>query len=312
MFPEGIWNQRLCLLLFDCVVERIYEVQNSTCVILIAIIIWTFGALVLGELALLSGTVMSLVALYLQTEQRKVKKTFVVRRQLAHRDPPFPHTPVPPPKVSVAEVLDELDQARVYIDGPYLLKSLEEYHLDMHYERFLSALEKQVFNIEKAYFYIKEDLELPDYGSFKEKLKNSKFDVIERYARKIGDRTICKDIDTWLATDVALDASDVNTLVLVTGDNDFAYTVKRLQQIKKKVVVVSIDANTSHELQSLPDQWLNITNLTGVCEKKEIPSKLPESQNIVSSPSCKRTVRPKPKPILNRPVRVNKPNRNTA
>ena len=294
--------------------------------ILVAIMMLTCGAAAFKKPALLSGTVMGLIALWRKTDQQEEKSTSTVHRPPTCESRPSSEVSTISFSGSANEASYKpikamheptnfrhgLTKVYAYIDEPNILSSAYVSNLLIHYESLVPALRKQGYSIEKATIYVMEKPESSGYQFFLNRMKNTDFEVIERNARTIGDDIIRKDIDTWLATDIALGASDVDTVVLVTGDNDFSYTVARLQEKNKKVVVVGVEANTSQELREQADHWLNITHLDGVCERKVRPPKLRKSHVDDSKPRYTKPIKLKTKPVIKRPVKVVESNRTTA
>ena len=56
------------------------------------------------------------------------------------------------------------------------------------------------------------------------------------------------NLDIELALDAYISAKNYDTLVLFSGDSDFAYLVDLLKEIGKKVIVVSAKGHISQEL----------------------------------------------------------------
>lgn len=285
--------------------------KRSNRVILIAIVALTFSAIILHQPALLSGTVMGLLTLYFQSKQRQKNSSL---RQSASAEQALPfkrHTSSQPD--NLAKSVRTLTRARVYIDEPNIFSGAYNNNLRIKYDHLAPALAQQGYSVEKIFLYAMEKPESNGYPSFLNRMEKSGIEVIERRARKTRDDVIRKDIDTWLATDIALDISEIDTVILVTGDNDFSYTVTRLQEMKKRVIVIGIEAITSQELREQADQWFNITHLHGVCERKVRPPKLRKSD--VSSNKIHRhprTTKPILKHATNKVVKIIKHNRTSA
>lgn len=240
----------------------------SNCVVLGATLAVTCGAAVFKEPAFLSGTAVGLVALSDRADHKQKTKPLPVNHLPTHKIASSPKVS----SISVANALPhnnrDLTKARLYIDGPNVMGSSHEHNLRVNYRYLIEALEKRGYSIEKTYVYAIQNLKSPNYHAFLKKMKKLDIEVIEREVRKAGNETIRKDIDTWLATDISLGASVVDTLILVTGDGDFNYTVKRLQEMKKKLVVIGVEADTNKELKKQADRWLDIQRLSHVCERR--------------------------------------------
>lgn len=274
--------------------------KRSSRVILIAIVAFTFAAVVLKQPALLSGTAMGLFALYFQPSQKK-KTALGLRHLPVSQQVPSSQSQTSSNSGDVTKIVHKSVKARTYIDDPNILSGAYANNLSVKYEHLAPALVQQGYNIEKTFLYVMGKPESSGYQFFLNRIKKSGIEVIERSARKIRDDLIRKDIDTWLATDIALGASEVDTVVLVTGDNDFSYTVARLQEMKKKVIVVGIEATTSKELREQADQWLNIEHLEGVCERKVRPPKL-STHDATTKHRYPQPVKPRPKRTVKRPI----------
>lgn len=265
--------------------------KRKTLAILMAMAASTFGAAVLNQPILLLGAAIGVFVLYFQSKVRK--KTASITN-------------------AAAETVAKLAKVNVYIDEPNIYSGAYGNNLSVDYGSIAPALAQLGYSAEKTFLYVMEKPESFGYQSFLSRVRQTEIEVIERGARKIQDDIVRKDIDTWLATDIALGVSEVDTVVLITGDNDFSYTVKRLQDMQKKVVVVGIKSTTSRELRSQADQWLDIEHLAGVCQRKVRPSKLSKPSISAVKPRYQHPVKPKLKRTLNTSIEIMQDNRNSA
>ncbi|MEB3295304.1 MAG: NYN domain-containing protein [Synechococcales bacterium] len=88
------------------------------------------------------------------------------------------------------------------------------------------------------------------------------YTLVSKKAVRQGD-TSKANLDTELVADALTQAwnDSFDTAVLVSGDGDFVDLVKRLQQLGKRVEVVSFPRNTSRLLKKAADSYLDIRTL---------------------------------------------------
>ncbi|EDX70831.1 conserved hypothetical protein [Coleofasciculus chthonoplastes PCC 7420] len=71
-------------------------------------------------------------------------------------------------------------------------------------------------------------------------------------------------LDVELALDLVELADTYDTAILVSGDGDFVPAIERIQQLSRRVEVVSYRATTSQKLMQLADNYLNLETQTSL------------------------------------------------
>lgn len=100
------------------------------------------------------------------------------------------------------------------------------------------------------------------------------------FLKKIGYRLVTKNIKDILTSqnthqrkanfdvEIAVDAfeflSNYKTLILFSGDSDFAYLIKRLKKRGKNVIVISERGHVSRELVEVADSYYDLHNFIDV------------------------------------------------
>jgi len=89
------------------------------------------------------------------------------------------------------------------------------------------------------------------------------------------------DFDVELTMDVMDNLQEFETIVLLSGDSDFAPIARRTKEYNKKVIVISAKHHISKELIRLSDKYINLKKLRDRIElKQKIPSAKAEERFV--------------------------------
>jgi len=112
------------------------------------------------------------------------------------------------------------------------------------------------------------------------------FGHLEKQGYEIQSKPILKgkepksEIDSLISDGIyrcAID-SNVDTIILVSGDHHFIEAVVFAKEMGKKVIVVSTPLFLSEELKRVSDEWIDLKEIIiGITEKSEIEEKREEA-----------------------------------
>ncbi|MDP2951440.1 MAG: NYN domain-containing protein [bacterium] len=142
----------------------------------------------------------------------------------------------------------------------------------------------------KSLFSSAELVEIRDYcvahntlnqNNFFTFLKKNGFILITKPLKIIKEEDIQKgdirkaNFDVEIAVDSILLQNDFDVLVLFSGDSDFHYLIKKLQEKNKKVIVISTKHHVSKELIETSDRFIDLKKIRKVIERKGEITKSP-------------------------------------
>lgn len=139
----------------------------------------------------------------------------------------------------------------VFIDAANVFYSQRTLGWRIDYVKLVAYLKKEV-DLDGMYYYTGKVGSLEKQMSFIDKLKMCGYHVTAKEVKMIkvsNAQSVPKgSLDVELALDAYRFRGQFDTLVLFSGDSDFAYLLDLLKQDGKRVIVVSMRRHISREL----------------------------------------------------------------
>ncbi|WP_333784616.1 NYN domain-containing protein [Thermocrinis sp.] len=163
-----------------------------------------------------------------------------------------------------------MERLVIFIDGSNLFHAIKQLNIKIDYTKLIEFL-KEDRRLVRAYFYgaIPQEKDLkkhtPEWESFLrqrrflEELSLQGIKVKTANLKRLpGGEFIEKEVDIMLATDMlSLAYKDAyDTVVLVSGDSDFSYTVEEVQSLGKRVENASFKRTSSYLLRKICDRFI--------------------------------------------------------
>ena len=164
----------------------------------------------------------------------------------------------------------------VFVDAANILYSQQTLGWEIDYAKLLNYLKSET-EIVSANFYSGKISKNQKQVDFFNKMQSFGYQVITKEVKWIKDRggKILKgkgNLDIELALDVAQAIESFDTLVLMSGDSDFAVLVDLVRSKNKKVVVISTKYHISKELIEKANKYINLKFLKDQI-RREVPIK---------------------------------------
>jgi uncharacterized LabA/DUF88 family protein len=152
------------------------------------------------------------------------------------------------------------EKVAVFVDGQNLfhaLKGRNIFHLD--YEKLARALAAPYGKLERRLLVTGVRVEPGGYvrqRKFTDALRYQGWEVVETRVEERPEGWVEKESDTALAFHMTEDGirDRWDVLILVSGDGDLAYPLRKLRQLGKRVVVVQFEDFLSHHLEEAADE----------------------------------------------------------
>jgi uncharacterized LabA/DUF88 family protein len=174
------------------------------------------------------------------------------------------------------------EKLAVFIDGANLYGAARALEFDIDYKRMLQWAAKQGKLI-RAYYYtaLVEENEFSPIRPLVDWLDYNGYTMVTKLAREFTDangrRKIKGNIDVELTTDVMEISSNVDHVMLFTGDGDFKYMVQAIQRKGVRVSVVStVETHPpmiSDELRRVADHFIDLSDLRHEIKRADAPNR---------------------------------------
>lgn len=139
----------------------------------------------------------------------------------------------------------------VFIDASNILYAQKSLGWRIDYIKLKKYFEKEMSLVHMAFYTGKIGSD-EKQQSFLKKISDQGIKIVSKevkFIREADGRTITKgNLDVELALDCFVEKENFETLVLFSGDSDFAYLLDVLKKDKKSVIVVSTRNHIAREL----------------------------------------------------------------
>jgi uncharacterized LabA/DUF88 family protein len=166
----------------------------------------------------------------------------------------------------ISNKIDKIGEIAVFIDAANIEKSLQSRHWKINYRKLRSKL-YSVGRIRWLGYYTAQFKLTPFRHTFLKSLESKDYCIITKPLKIIkvkNNQQIHKaNFDVEIATDACLKKLVYDTIILFSGDSDFAYLLSKLKSIGKHTVVISTKHHISRELIKESNLYIDIQKLKG-------------------------------------------------
>jgi uncharacterized LabA/DUF88 family protein len=120
----------------------------------------------------------------------------------------------------------------------------------------------------RAYAYTGLDPENENQRKFIDFLGKNGYKPVVKDIRKFGDGRMKANLDIELVVDLFRLADRMDIAVIVSGDGDFAPAIRALQDTGVRCEVISFKPNTSSDLISVADEFMDIMKIASISRKE--------------------------------------------
>lgn len=163
-----------------------------------------------------------------------------------------------------------LDRTMIFIDAANFYAALKKMAKEADYLKFVEA----IFPVDKGELksvriYVPVDPESEGKKKFLYFLRKSGFRVIEKDIKILPEGEIKANMDVEITCDMMQLVNQYDTVILVSGDEDFSYALDMLMRLGKRVIVASFKDSLAKRLLEHADQVIELDDLLPRFEKKE-------------------------------------------
>ena len=176
------------------------------------------------------------------------------------------------------------ERIALFIDGANLYATAKSLGFDIDYKRLLTHFRTKGLLVRALYYTaLAEDQEYSSIRPLIDWLGYNGFTVVTKPAKEFTDasgrRKVKGNMDIELAVQAMQLAPSLDHIVLFSGDGDFRSLVAALQQMGKRVSVVSTlqtqPPMVADELRRQADQFIDLAEL-----ENEVARNLPEPERV--------------------------------
>lgn len=162
--------------------------------------------------------------------------------------------------MSIAELHRDFGKLAVFIDGNNLFHAARSIGIEIDYAKLLGTFCKYG-PLMRAFFYTGVDENASKQQGFLLWMKRNGYKVVQKELKVFPDGTKRANLDVEIVVDMITLSKSVDTIVLVSGDEDFAYALDGIAKGGKQVVLAGFRVNTSPILMDVADYFLDLETL---------------------------------------------------
>jgi len=152
----------------------------------------------------------------------------------------------------------------IFIDAANIFYSQRTLKWKISYEKLIEYFRKEC-DLVKCFVYTAYDKGRPQQKRFLDMLEINGYILRTKEVKKIrvakGTYEWKGDFDVELTIDMIDNINNFDTVILLSGDSDFAPIIKRAKEHNKKIIVMSVKGHISRELIELSDKYINLKKL---------------------------------------------------
>jgi len=152
----------------------------------------------------------------------------------------------------------------VFIDAANIELSAKDLGFRIRYKNLYTWLESEGDLSYTGFYTVRFDTK--EHDNFLTLVKKSGYKLVTKKLKlikqKVGDRHLRKaNFDVEIAVDAIRLIKSFQTIILFSGDSDFAYLLKYLRKKGKKIIVASLKHHISRELIESSDYYLDLRKI---------------------------------------------------
>lgn len=149
----------------------------------------------------------------------------------------------------------------VFIDGNNIFHSARQLGFEVDYTRLLAVLLGKDRELLRAFFYTGVDEGADRQRGFLHWMRRNGFRVVQKPVKLERDGTRRARLEVEITTDMLAYAEKVDLVILVSGDEDFAYPLNALTQKGIRVEVAGFRSAMANKVMDAADRYIELDQL---------------------------------------------------
>ena len=150
----------------------------------------------------------------------------------------------------------------VFIDGNNIFHSARQLGFEVDYSRLLNLLVGRDRELLRAFFYTRVDETADRQRGFLHWMRRNGFRVVQKPVKLERDGTRRARLEVEITTDMMNYADKVDLIILVSGDEDFAYPLQALAQNGVRVEVAGFRSAMANKVMDTADRYIELDLLS--------------------------------------------------
>lgn len=157
----------------------------------------------------------------------------------------------------------------IFIDGNNVFHSARQLGFEVDYSRFLSLLVGEDRELLRAFFYTGVDETADRQRGFLHWMCRNGFRVVQKPVKLEKDGTRRARLEVEITTDMMSYANKVDLIILVSGDEDFAYPLQALARHGVRVEVAGFRSAMANKVMDMADRYIELDLFADRFRKEE-------------------------------------------
>lgn len=146
----------------------------------------------------------------------------------------------------------------VFIDGNNLFHSARQLGFEVDYTRLLQVLVGRDRELLRAFFYTGVDEAADRQRGFLHWMRRNGFRVVQKPVKQEKDGSRRARLEVEITTDMLCYADKVDLVILVSGDEDFAYPLQALANRGVRIEVAGFRSAMANRVMDAADRYLDL------------------------------------------------------
>ncbi|MCL1892881.1 MAG: NYN domain-containing protein [Holophagaceae bacterium] len=150
----------------------------------------------------------------------------------------------------------------VFIDGNNLFHSARNLGFEVDYSKLLEMLTGKDRLLIRASFYTGVDESADKQRNFLRWMRRNGFMVVQKPVKADRDGLRRANLEVEISTDMMAFAEKVDTIILVSGNEDFAYPLSVLAQRGTRIEVAGFRSAMASKILDCADRYIDLDSLS--------------------------------------------------
>ena len=159
--------------------------------------------------------------------------------------------------MAISSLNRDFGKLGIFIDGNNLFHAARSISVEIDYAKLLGVLCKYG-PVVRSFFYTGVDENASKQQGFLLWMKRNGYKVIQKELKVFPDGSKKANLDIEIVVDMLSLSEVVDTIVFVSGDEDFAYALDFLAKRGKQIMLAGFRVNTSPVLMDVADYFLDL------------------------------------------------------
>ena len=146
----------------------------------------------------------------------------------------------------------------VFVDGNNIFHSAMQAGIQIDYTKLLNVLVGEA-EYTKAVFYTGSDENAEKQRSFLHWMTRNGWRVVKKPVKADRDQVRRAHLEIEIASDMIISVlNGIDTIILVSGDEDFAYPLQRLQERDIRIIIAGYRSAMANKLLDVADEFIEL------------------------------------------------------